>query len=77
MKRVCIVCEGQTEEAFVKTVLTPAFYTLGLQVESQTIETSVGHKGGALNYDRVKQHLRNTLKQKSAPVVSTFFDFYK
>ena len=77
MKRVCIVCEGQTEEAFVKTVLAPAFYKVGLQVESQTIETSVGHKGGALNYDRVKQHLRNTLKQKSAPVVSTFFDFYK
>ena len=47
MKRVCIVCEGQTEEAFVKTVLAPAFYKVGLQVESQTIETSVGHKGGA------------------------------
>ena len=77
MKRVCIVCEGQTEEAFVRTVLAPAFYNIGLQLEPQMIATSAGHKGGALNYDRVKQHLRNTLRQKSAPVVTTFFDFYK
>lgn len=41
------------------------------------IETSPGHKGGALNYDRVKRHLRNTLRQKSAPTVTTFFDLYK
>jgi len=28
MKRVCIVCEGQTEETFVRDVLAPAFYDL-------------------------------------------------
>lgn len=77
MKRVCIICEGQTEETFVETVLVPAFYNLNLQLEPQMIDTSPGHKGGALNYDRVKQHLRNTLRQKSAPFVTTFFDLYK
>ncbi|HTF86742.1 MAG TPA: DUF4276 family protein [Cellvibrio sp.] len=77
MKRVCIVCEGQTEETFVETVLAPAFYGQGLMLEPQMIETSPGHKGGALNYDRVRQHLRNTLRQKSAPTVTTFFDLYK
>ncbi len=77
MKRVCIVCEGQTEETFVETVLAPAFYPLNLQLEPQMIETSSGNRGGALNYDRVRQHLRNTLRQKSSPVVTTFFDLYK
>lgn len=76
-KRVCIVCEGQTEEAFVKTVLAPAFYSLNLKLEPQLIETSSGNRGGALNYDRVRLHLRNTLRQKSAPFVTTFFDLYK
>ena len=70
MRRVCIVCEGQTEETFVRDVLAPAFYDLGLNLIPEMVETSPGHKGGALKYDRVKRHLRNTLRQNSAPVVT-------
>lgn len=77
MKRVCIVCEGQTEETFVRDVLAPAFYDLGLNLIPEMVETSPGHKGGALKYDRVKRHLRNTLRQNSAPVVTTLFDLYR
>lgn len=77
MKRVCIVCEGQTEETFVRDVLAPAFYDLGLNLMPEMIETSPGHKGGALSYGRVKRHLRNTLRQNSAPVVTTLFDLYR
>ena len=77
MKRVCIVCEGQTEETFVRDVLAPAFYALGLNLVPEMIETSAGYRGGALKYDRVKRHLRNTLRQNSAPVVTTLFDLYR
>ena len=77
MKRVCIVCEGQTEETFVRDVLAPAFYHLGLNLIPEMVETSPGHKGGALKYDRVKRHLRNTLRQSSAPLVTTLFDLYR
>jgi hypothetical protein len=77
MKRVCVVCEGQTEETFVSNVLAPAFYGLGLNLIPQMIATSPGHRGGALSYERVKRHLRNTLRQKSAPTVTTFFDLYR
>ena len=77
MKRICVVCEGQTEEEFVLGVLAPAFYPLGLNLIPQLIETSPGHKGGALQYERVKRHLRNTLRQNSAPVVTTLFDLYR
>ena len=77
MIRVVVVCEGQTEETFVRDVLGPHFAPTGLYLMAQTIETSPGHRGGALNYDRVKLHLRNTLRQSSAPVVTTFFDLYR
>ena len=55
----------------------PAFFDLGLLLQPQTIETSIGHKGGALSYQRVKRHICNTLKQNSAPFVTTFFDLYR
>lgn len=77
MSRVVVVCEGETEEEFVRDVLAPSFYGLELYLEPQMVETSPGHRGGALNYDRVKPHLRNALRQKSAPVVTTLFDLYK
>lgn len=77
MKRVCVVCEGQTEETFVRDVLAPSFYEQGLNLIPEMIETSPGHRGGALSYDRVKRHLRNALRQNSTPVVTTFFDLYR
>jgi len=77
MRRVCVVCEGQTEETFVRDVLAPPLYELGLSLIPEMVETSPGHRGGALKYDRVKRHLRNTLRQKSAPVVTTLFDLYR
>jgi Domain of unknown function (DUF4276) len=77
MTRICIVCEGPTESKFVDQVMTPPFAELGLYLEPLQIETSKEHKGGALNYDRVKPFLCNTLRQASAPVVTTFFDLYR
>lgn len=77
MKRVCVVCEGQTEETFIRDVVAPAFYELGLNLVPEMIGTSPGHRGGALSYERVRRHLRNTLRQNSAPVVTTMFDLYR
>ncbi len=54
MTRVCVVCEGQTEETFVRDVLAPALGEGGLWVFPEMIETSSGHKGGGLVYERVK-----------------------
>lgn len=77
MRRVCVICEGQTEEEFILGVLAPAMYGLGLNLVPEMIQTSPGYKGGALSYERVKRHLRNTLRQGSAPVVTTLFDLYR
>lgn len=77
MKRVCVVCEGQTEETFVRDVLAPSLYELGLNLIPELVGTSPGHRGGALSYERVRRHLRNTLRQRSAPIVTTLFDLYR
>jgi len=77
MKRVCVVCEGQTEETFVRDVLAPAFYSLGLNLIPEMVGTSRGHKGGALKYERVKPHLSKRLRQNTSPVVTTLFDLYR
>lgn len=77
MQTVFVVCEGQTEETFISSVVAPEFYAAGIILVAQLIETSAGHKGGALSYDRVKLHLRNTLRKKSQPIVTTMIDLYK
>ncbi len=77
MKRVCIICEGQTEETFVRDILAPNFYELNLSLSGQTVATSPGKKGGALNYARIKRDIERTLKQKDQPFVTTLIDLYK
>lgn len=76
MRRVVIVCEGQTEESFISRVLVPAFADAGLHLQGITIETSPGHKGGALSYGRLRPALRNALVSPRVAAVSTLIDLY-
>lgn len=76
MQQVVVVCEGQTEEQFIKRVLSPALIASGILLEPQTIQTSIGKKGGALNYQRVQRHVLNLLRYRAGIVVTTFFDLY-
>ena len=76
MRLVFVVCEGQTEETFIRDLLAPAFYPQ-INLIGQIIETSSGHKGGGLVYERVKKHLKNSLNKNSQPVVTTLIDLYK
>ena len=72
-----VVCEGQTEETFVRDVLIPALCP-PLIVDYSLIETSPGHKGGGLSYPRVQKHLRNViLRDSRAPITTTLFDLYR
>lgn len=77
MRRVVIVCEGQTEEAFVSRVMFPAFVDSGLHFQGITVETSPGHKGGAMRYDRLRPALRNALANGRVAAVTTLIDLYK
>lgn len=79
MKRIYIVVEGQTEQAFVNNLLRPYLNTKGIySVTPILIKTSKIGRGGFVNYT----HLYNTIKGILATssddiVVSTFVDFFR
>jgi Domain of unknown function (DUF4276) len=77
MRRVVVVCEGPTEEAFIAQVMAPALFDLGLHLQGVTLQTSVGHKGGAMSADRLLRGIRDALSQPSAHAVRTFIDLYR
>ena len=73
---VVVVCEGQTEEAFVNRTLAPALATRQVLLQPRLVRTSRRSAGGALNRERVLRFLRNTLRQRADVYVTTFFDLY-
>lgn len=79
MKRLFIVVEGQTEEAFVKELMMPYFMQNGIyDVRPVLIQTSKGHKGGFVNYDHLRNDLHRLLKSQGKDVVvTTFVDFFR
>ena len=79
MKRMFIVVEGQTEEAFVKELMTPYFMQHGIyDIRPVFIQTSNGHKGGFVNYEHLKNDLLRLLKSQGQDViVTTFVDFFR
>lgn len=76
MKKLIVVCEGQTEEAFVNEVLYHKLWPQGVFAEPRRISTSPVAKGGALSGKRVLRYLRNTLRERQDTYVTTFFDLY-
>ena len=79
MKRLFILVEGQTEESFVRELMTPYFMQKGVyDVRPVLIQTSKGHKGGFVNYEHLKNDLLRLLKSQGQDViVTTFVDFFR
>src|SRR5689334_1706414 len=75
MKRVVIIVEGQTEESFVAGPLYKALVGHNIFVKPILIGTP-GHRGGFVNYDRVRSDLLRTLKQDNSVYCTTLFDLY-
>lgn len=46
MKEVIVVCEGQTEEVFVREVLAPVLWLQDVYIDPRVISTSRHSKGG-------------------------------
>ena len=76
MTEVVVVCEGQTEEAFVNQTLAPALATRLVLLQPRLVRTSRHSAGGALSGERVLHFLRNTLRERADIYVTTFFDLY-
>ncbi|MDO4715826.1 MAG: DUF4276 family protein [Bacteroidales bacterium] len=66
---IIIICEGQTEQEFVRSVLQPVF-------ENYYFQTPLVGKGGIVKWATLKQHIERHLKENKKAIVTTLFDFY-
>ena len=75
MTRIHIICEGQTEEAFVNNLLVPHFAPRGIMLYPSLIGKP-GHKGGFVNFNRLFIDIQNRLLYDKTAWCTTFFDYY-
>jgi hypothetical protein len=59
MKRIIIICEGPTEQAFCKTNLQVHFQTKGIYIQTPLIKHS---RGGIVKMVNAETTNRNTFK---------------
>lgn len=80
-KKVFVLCEGQTEEGFIKRVLGPYLSAKQIFLIPTIIKTKrevrgPDHKGGVNSYRQVKRDLLPLLNDTSADIVTTMIDYY-
>lgn len=73
MKRIIIICEGQTEQAFCKELLQPYFNNSFIYIENPTIKKTMG---GIVNWQALKHQIETHLSQDANAIVTTFIDYY-
>ncbi len=73
MKRVIIVCEGQTEQAFCNDVLQSHFNSQGIYIEYPTIKKT---HGGVVNWAALKYQIEKHLLEDKQVIVTTLIDYY-
>ncbi len=81
MKKVLILVEGQTEETFVRDVLSPHLEATGIYIiaklaTTKRVKSGSHFKGGITSYHRVKNDIIRLLNDSSATRVTTMLDFY-
>lgn len=74
MVEVVIVCEGPTEERFIRRVLATSFGHQNIFLLPRVINGRV--RGGNLKRSKVLRYLRNTLRERTDTYVTTMFDLY-
>jgi hypothetical protein len=73
MKRLIIIGEGQTEQAFCHDVLQPYFTRFNVQIQNPTIKKS---KGGIVDWRILKKEITNHLQVDHSAIVSMLIDYY-
>lgn len=72
MKRVIIICEGETEKEFCTKILSPFFISKNIFIQSPLIKKSMG---GIVRWSILKREIDNYLKEKDV-FVTTLIDYY-
>jgi len=81
MKKVLVLCEGQTEQTFVRDILEPHLALYGKQAKPVVLTTKVTgagtqHKGGVSKYQPIRRDVLKLLGDSSAACVTTMLDYY-
>jgi len=80
MKRIYILCEGQTEEDFINIVLYPYFYNVGIIATPIICTTkrthTKKHKGGLSTFGKIEKELSRLCSEHPNEMVTTMFDLY-
>lgn len=75
MRRVCVVCEGQTEVEFIKSCVAPYLETEHYCVYPSIIQAPSGrHRGGRVTVERLVDFMRHQYHEANR--ITTFVDFY-
>ena len=75
MIRIHIICEGQTEELFVNSLLKQPFSKKRFDLRPSLVGKP-GHKGGNIKFERLFFDIRNRLLSDPTGYCTTFFDYY-
>jgi hypothetical protein len=73
MKRIIIICEGETEKEFCTTILAPYFSKQQIYLQSPLIKKSMG---GIVKWKDLKRQIENHLKNDTDAFVTTLIDYY-
>jgi hypothetical protein len=70
-----VIVEGQTEESFINDVLAPSLWGREIYLRP-LILGKPGHKGGRVNYARLRKDIVLQLKQERTTYLTTMLDLY-
>lgn len=73
MKRIIIVCEGQTEQVFCDKTLSPYFIGRNYHIQAPTIKHT---RGGIVKWNVLKKQIETHLKTDKTAYVTTLIDYY-
>lgn len=79
-RKVFILVEGQTEESFIKNVLSefipPGLFLQPVVVATKRVNSGGKFKGGVPSYPKVRGEVTRLLGDTSAVMVTTMLDYY-
>jgi hypothetical protein len=82
MNRVLISVEGQTEETFVREILTNHLWDINVHpipviVATKIVKQGNKFKGGLTSYAQVRNDVNRLIKDTNAVAITTMYDLYK
>ena len=73
MKRIVIICEGETEQEFCDKTLSNHFQPMEIFLHAPRIKHS---NGGIVRWDRLKKQIETTLREDRQAYVTLLIDYY-